>query len=189
MLSLLSHLSQYWMDGAVRTLEGVRRGLSEPFPLSEDPPSTTPYEVVYEGGKVRLRHYRAVGEPHTTPLLVVYSLIKRPFILDLQPGRSVVETLTKQGVEVYFIDWIPPARTDSWRGFDAYVNGDLADAVRAVQLHTGAEQVPLLGYCFGALLTTVYTALHPQTVENLVTLTLPLDMSPREIPLFGLLDK
>ena len=67
MLSLLSHLSQYWMDGAVRTLEGVRRGLSEPFPLSEDPPSTTPYEVVYEGGKVRLRHYRAVGEPHTTP--------------------------------------------------------------------------------------------------------------------------
>ena|SRR5947208_3413821 len=91
MLSLLSHLPQYWMDGAVRTLEGVRRGLSEPFPLSEDPPSTTPYEVVYEGGEVRLHHYRAVGEPHTTPLLVVYSLIKRPLILDLQPGGSLAQ--------------------------------------------------------------------------------------------------
>ena len=87
----MSHLPQYWMDGAVRTLEGVRRGLSEPFPLSEDPPSTTPYEVVYEGGKVRLRHYRAVGEPHTTPLLVVYSLIKRPLILDLQPGGGLAQ--------------------------------------------------------------------------------------------------
>ena len=189
MLSLLSHLPQYWMDGAVRTLEGVRRGLSEPFPLSEDPPSTTPYEVVYEGGKVRLRHYRAVGEPHTTPLLVVYSLIKRPFILDLQPGRSVVETLTKQGVEVYFIDWIPPLRTDSWRGFDAYVNGDLAKAVRAVQIREGVEQVSLLGYCFGGLLTTIYTALYPETVKNLITFTLPLDMSVRDLAMNAVIDK
>ena len=95
MLSLLSNLSQYWTDGAIRALEGFRRGLSEPFPLREDPPAVTPYEVVYEGGKVRLRHYRAAGERQSIPLLVVYALIKRPFILDLQPGRSAVETLTK----------------------------------------------------------------------------------------------
>ncbi|MEW6297783.1 MAG: alpha/beta fold hydrolase [Thermodesulfobacteriota bacterium] len=181
MLSLLSHLSQSWMDGTVRTLEGLRRGLSEPFPLHEDPPPTTPYEVVYEGGKVRLRHYRAAGTPRSTPLLVVYSLIKRPFILDLQPGRSVIETLTKQGFEVYLIDWIPPTRADSWRGFDAYVNSDLANSVRAIQIREDVERVSLLGYCFGGLLTTIYTALHPETVKNLITFTLPLDMGTREL--------
>ena len=180
-MSLFSELPRYWLTGTLRTLEGARRGLSDAFPLHEDPPPATPYEVVYEGGKVRLRHYHAVGKPQSTPLLIVYSLIKRPFILDLQRGRSMVETLTKQGLEVYFIDWIPPSRMDSWRGFDAYVNGDLANAVRAVQIREDVEQVSLLGYCFGGLLTTLYTALHPETVKNLITFTLPLDMSTREL--------
>jgi pimeloyl-ACP methyl ester carboxylesterase len=117
----------------------------------------------------------------------VYSLIKRPFILDLQPGRSVVEALTKQGFEVYMIDWVPPSRTDSWRGFDAYVNGGLANAVRAVQIREEVEQVSLLGYCFGGLLTTLYTALYPETVKNLITFTLPLDMSVQELSMNALL--
>jgi len=188
-MSLLSELSKYWMDGAIRTFDGFRRGMSDAFPLEEDPPSTTPYEVVYEGGKVRLRHYRAVGTPLSTPLLIVYSLVKRPFILDLQPGRSVVETLTKQGVEVYFIDWVPPSQADSWRGFDAYVNGDLANAVRAMQIREGVETVSLLGYCFGGLLTTLYTALYPQSVKNLINFTLPLDMSAGDLPMQALMGK
>src|SRR5262245_60942913 len=138
---MLNNLLQYWTDGAIRVLDGHRRGLSDPFPCNEDPPSVTPYTIVYEGGKVRLRHYRAVGEPWATPFLIVYAPIKRPFILDLQPGRSVVETLTKQGFEVYLIDWIPPTRNDSWRGFDAYVKSDLANAVQAVQSDTGVKRI------------------------------------------------
>jgi len=189
MLSLFSHLPQYWTDGAIRYLEGLRNGLTEPFPVREDPPPVTPYEVIYEEGKVRLRYYRAAGTSQAVPLLIVYALIKRPYILDLLPGKSVVQSLIDQGIDVYLTDWIPPTRADSWRGFAAYVNRDLANAVRAVQIHSGVEQVSLLGYCFGALLTTMYTALHPEAVENLITLTLPLDMSMREVPLFGLLDK
>jgi len=69
------------------------------------------------------------------------------------------------------------------------VNGDLDNAVRTVQFHAGVEQVPLLGYCLGGLLTTIYTALHPDKVARLITLTLPLDLSTPEIPFFGLLDK
>jgi polyhydroxyalkanoate synthase len=190
MLSLFNQLSQYWTDGAIRYLEGLRNGLTEPFPHREDPPPVTPYKVIYEGGKVRLRYYQAAGaSSQPVPLLLVYALIKRPFILDLLPGKSVVESLLNQGIDVYLTDWIPPTRTDSWRGFDAYVNGDLANAVRAVRIHSSVEQVSLLGYCFGGLLATMYTALHPEMVDNLITLTLPLDMSTREIPLFELLDK
>jgi poly[(R)-3-hydroxyalkanoate] polymerase subunit PhaC len=188
-MSLFNHLPQYWTDGAIRYLEGLRNGLNEPYPFAEDVPATTPYEVIHEEGKVRLRYYRSAASSQSTPLLIVYALIKRPYILDLLPGKSVVQNLLDQGIDVYLTDWIPPTRADSWRGFDAYVNGDVANAVRAVQIHAGVEQVPLLGYCFGGLLTTLYTALHPETVENLITLTLPLDMSAREIPLFGLLDK
>jgi polyhydroxyalkanoate synthase subunit PhaC len=189
MSSLFSELPRYWADGALRVLNGVRRGLSDPFPVHEDPPATTPYEVIYEGGKVRLRYYPAVDNPRPIPLLVVYALIKRPFILDLQPGRSVVEMLTTQGFEVYLIDWIPPTRAESWRGFDAYVNEDLVHAVQAVQQCTGVEHVSLLGYCFGSLLTTLYTALHPATVKHLITLTLPLDMGVRTLPFYNLIGR
>jgi polyhydroxyalkanoate synthase subunit PhaC len=101
----------------------------------------------------------------------------------------VIETLTKQGVEVYFIDWLPPTRADSWRGFDAYINGDLANAVQAVQIREEVEEVSLLGYCFGGLLTTIYTALYPEAVKNLINFTLPLDMSVKELPMQALMDK
>jgi polyhydroxyalkanoate synthase len=189
MLSLINHLSQYWADGAIRSLEGFRRSLTEPFPLDEDPPPVTPYEVIYAARKMRLRYYRATGQSRPIPLLLVYPLIKRPYILDLVPDKSVVQSLSGQGIDLYLTDWIPPTRSDSWRGFEAYVNGDLDNAVRAVQCHAGVEQVPLLGYCLGGLLTTIYTALHPEKVASLITLTLPLDLSTREIPFFGLLDK
>jgi polyhydroxyalkanoate synthase len=48
------------------------------------------------------------------------------------------------------------------------------------------DKVSLLGYCFGGLLSTLYTALHPKTVKNLLTLTLPLDWSKQDIPFFNL---
>ncbi len=179
-MSAISEVASYWMEGALRTLDAFRTGFGATM---DDPPPTTPSRVIYESGLVRLRHYEARGTAHHTPVLLIYSLIKRPFILDLQPGRSVVEVLVKQGFDVYLIDWIPPRREDKWRGFDAYVNQDIADAVRAIQIHSGVEQISILGYCFGALLATMYTALHGANVKNLVALTIPFDTSVRRLPI------
>ena len=94
----------------MRTLEAFVQGYGSP---QTDPPATTPYEVAYEGGMLRLRHYRPAERRHKSPLLIVYALIKRPFILDLQPGKSVVESLLRQGFEIYLTDWLSPARKDS----------------------------------------------------------------------------
>ena len=79
-MSLLSDVTKYWMEGTVRSLEGWRRGLMDTYPVEEDPTPTTPYNVVYEGGMIRLRHYPTQGQRLHTPLLLTYSLIKRPFI-------------------------------------------------------------------------------------------------------------
>lgn len=189
MRSLMNQLPHYWMDGAMRSLMGMRNGLTEPFPYREDPPPVTPYTVIATEGKMRLRYYQAAPQVQRDALLIVYPLIKRPFILDLVPGKSVIHSLVSQGTDVYLTDWIPPTRADSWRGFDAYVNGDVATAVRIVQEHAGVEQVSVLGYCFGALLASMYTALHPRTVDRLITLTLPFDFQTHDIPLFGLIGK
>jgi len=186
-VSLFNDVAGYWLDGAVRTLDAIGRGFGSQ--VSADPPPVTPYSVIYEGGKVSLRHYRAPNRIHATPIILVYALIKRPFVLEMQPGKSVVESLLKQGFEVYLTDWIPPTKEDAWRGFDAYVNQDLANAVRAVQIEENVEQVHVLGYCFGALLSLLYTALHPENVKNLVTLAIPFDMGVRELSIYNLMDQ
>jgi len=186
MLDFLRDFSVSWFDGAARSADSFRRSLASLYPVHEDPPPTTPFEVLYEGGRLRLRYYRPVGKPLSTPLLIVYALIKRPFILDLQPGVSVIDNLTRQGIPVYLTDWLPPTPADAWRGFDAYVNGDLVSAVQTVQDHANVNQVSLLGYCFGGLLSAIYTALHPHTVKQLITLSIPLDWSQQDIPFFNL---
>ncbi len=179
-MSAISSIAGYWMEGALRTLDAVRTGFGT---AASDPPPVTPSRVIYEGGKVRLRHYAPAEPTHRTPLLLVYSLIKRAFILDLYPGRSVIENLVGQGFDVYLIDWVPPTPADTWRGFDAYVNQDIANAVRAIRIYSGAERVSIIGYCFGALLSLIYAALYDETVKNLVALTIPLDFSQRRLPI------
>lgn len=176
----------YWLDGALRTLDGLQRGFNSTV---SDPPAVTPYRVVFETGKLRLRRYAAMGVAHRTPVLVVYALVKRPFVLDMQPGRSVVEFLTQAGFDVYLTDWMPPNPTDTWRGFDAYVNGDLAKAVRAIRAMERVDRVTVLGYCLGSLLSLVYTALYPQNVRNLITATTPFDMSVRDLPIYKLVER
>ena len=180
-MSAISQVASFWMEGAIRSLDAFRTGFGTAM---DDPPAATPSRVIYESGLVRLRHYAAKGPAHhRTPLLLIYSLIKRPFILDLQPGRSVIERLVDSGFDVYLIDWIAPRAADKNAGFDEYVNRHIANAVRAVQIHSGVEKVSILGYCFGALLAIIYTALHGRNVKNLVTLTIPLDASTRELPI------
>jgi polyhydroxyalkanoate synthase len=181
----LNDIAGYWFDGAMRTLEAFGRGFGSP---ATDPVPVTPYEVTYEGGKVRLRHYTPAERIYKTPILIVYALIKRPYILDLQPDKSVVRNLLKQGFEVYLVDWLPPTKADAGLGLDGYVNEELAQAVRAVQLDQGVEQVQMLGYCFGALLSLLYTALHVENIKNLVTLTIPFDLGVRELPIYNLVD-
>jgi polyhydroxyalkanoate synthase subunit PhaC len=183
--TLLADLVDSWWEGARWTVGAISRELGASAP---DPPAVTPYQVIYAGGKLRLRHYRATGFARSTPVVLVYSLIKRPFVLDLEPGKSVVEKLTSQGFDVFLTDWLPPTSSDSWRGFQAYVSQDLAAGVREVQLRGGVERVTILGYCLGSILGLTYTALHPRDVKNLVSLALPLDTSVRGSSVYSLID-
>src|SRR4051812_23246614 len=53
----------------------------------------TPKDVVWQGGRSKLWHYRNDDVRHSPPLLIVFSLISRSYILDLTPGNSFVEQL------------------------------------------------------------------------------------------------
>ena len=167
--------AEEWTTG--NKMDASCRSLFSRSYVRDDLSFSTSSRIVYEGGKLRLRHYAPVEPAHSTPILFVYALTKRAFILDLAPGRSVVQSLAQQGFHVYLTDWIPPGSGDSSRGLEAYVNEDLVNAVQVIAAERGTSQVSIIGYCLGALLGVIYTALHPWHVRNLVALTVPLEMS------------
>jgi len=135
--------------------------------------STTPYEVVYEEDRVSLKHYRPEKIRLKTPLLVIYALINRETMLDLQPQRSVVESLLKQGVEVFMVDWGYPTRKDQFLTIGDHVNGYIANIVEFICKKNGVPQVNIMGICMGGVFSVIYTALHADRVKNLVTTVTP----------------
>ena len=59
--------------------------------------ATTPCDVVYEEDRVKLKHYKPATKIQLNrPLLLVYALINRETMLDLQPGKSVVQNFLQE---------------------------------------------------------------------------------------------
>jgi poly[(R)-3-hydroxyalkanoate] polymerase subunit PhaC len=138
--------------------------------------ATTPKDEVWREDKVTLYRYRPLAEAKVkTPVLIVYGLIGRYTMADLQEDRSLVRNLLKLGVDLYVVDWGNPSRADRWLTIDDYVDDYLAGAVAEISRRHGIDKVSLLGICEGGVFTTCYAALHPDTVKNMVLTITPID--------------
>ena len=134
----------------------------------------TAFEVVYQEDRVKLKHYLPRKKiSYKTPLLVVYALINRETMLDLQPGRSVVERFLDAGIDLYMIDWGYPTRKDRFQGFDDHINGYMDNIVDFIRDKHGVDKVNLMGICMGGTFSVIYSALHPEKIKNLVTTVTP----------------
>jgi polyhydroxyalkanoate synthase subunit PhaC len=137
----------------------------------------TPREPVYSEDKLVLYRYEAPeGEPRRpVPLLVVYALVNRPYMADLQEDRSTIKGLLRTGQDVYLIDWGYPDHADCVLTLDDYINGYLDRCVDHLCAAHDTDQVNLLGICQGGTFSLCYAALHPEKVRNLVTMVTPVD--------------
>jgi poly[(R)-3-hydroxyalkanoate] polymerase subunit PhaC len=123
-----------------------------------------------------LHHYRPLAPIKVSPqVLIVYGLIGRYTMADLQEDRSLVRNLLKLGVDLYVVDWGNPTRADRWLTLDDYIDGYLDEVVREVARRHKVEKVNLLGICEGGVFTTCYAALHPDAVKNMVITITPID--------------
>ena len=137
---------------------------------------TTPKEVVWRKDKVELYHYRPVKKKRARPpLLIVYALLNKPYILDLEPKRSVVESLLNKGIDVYLIYWGSPGEEDRHLCTEDYVEGYLNDVVDWILESQGLEKISLMGYCIGGTLASIYASIHPEKIQNLVIMAAPIE--------------
>ncbi|MDE2349296.1 MAG: class III poly(R)-hydroxyalkanoic acid synthase subunit PhaC, partial [Gammaproteobacteria bacterium] len=133
-------------------------------------------DVVWRGGKLALYRYRPIARPAVSvPVLIVYALVNRPHMMDLQPDRSLIRGLLSSGLDVYLIDWGYPDGADRFTTLADYIEGYLDDCVQWMLSAHSAKQVTLLGVCQGGVLSLCYAALHPERVRNLITMVTPVD--------------
>jgi polyhydroxyalkanoate synthase len=141
----------------------------------------TPKDLVFRRGTLRLYHYRPqCDEVYRVPVLLVMSLISKPYILDLAPGQSLIEFLLQRGFDVYMIDWGVPRPEDKRLRLEDYVLDFIPECVERVREHSGEHEVSIAGYCMGGLLSVMYAALHPAGpagggLRNLACFTTPID--------------
>jgi polyhydroxyalkanoate synthase len=112
----------------------------------------TPGEVVFRNEVVEIIQYTPSTEVvHSVPLLVVWSVINRYYILDLAPDRSFIEYALSEGFQVFVTSWRNPDREHGHWNLDTYAQA-LLDAMDAVQEITGSERIGTVGLCAGGQL-------------------------------------
>jgi polyhydroxyalkanoate synthase len=173
--------------GTADPFDAARRGARILLEGATIATGQTPKTVVWSRNKARLYHYVSPAVPRfRVPLLLVYALINRPYVLDLLPGNSFVEYLVGQGFDVFLLDWGVPGEEDADLAFDDYVLDYVATAVRQVARATRTDGVTLFGYCMGGTMAAMYTALAaPGRVRNLALLTSPVGFAPGTAGLLG----
>ena len=82
---------------------------------------------------------------HPVPLLLVFALMNRPYILDLRPGHSFVEYMVNQGYDLYLLDWGAPGPEDKNLKFDDYTLDYMPRAIRKMKAISGVGGVQPAG--------------------------------------------
>ncbi len=168
------HITQEMLDYAKKLGEGMET-LSNLGPIET---GVTPRDPVYEEDKLVLYRYRHPnGEPphNPVPVLIVYALVNRPYMTDLQENRSLVRGLLDAGLDVYLIDWGYPDRADRFLTLDDYINGYINRCVDVICRQHQRERINVLGICQGGTFSLCYAAIHPHKVNNLITMVTPID--------------
>jgi len=120
--------------------------------------ATTAGAVVFRSEVLELIQYRPQREKvRQYPLLMVPPVINKFYILDLAPGRSLVEYLLREGQQVFVISWRnPDARHRDW-GLDVYGQAIL-DALGAIEDISASPRSSLFATCSGGILAAMTLA-------------------------------
>ncbi|MCU1642188.1 MAG: poly(3-hydroxyalkanoate) synthetase [Nocardia sp.] len=121
--------------------------------------AATPGSVVLRTEVFELIQYTPQTEQvRTIPLLMVPPVINKYYVMDIAPGRSMIEYFLSQGQQVFAISWRNPNAAQRDWGFDTYGQA-IIDALDAVERITGCERTHLQASCSGGILAAM-TAAH-----------------------------
>jgi polyhydroxyalkanoate synthase len=138
--------------------------------------ATSPKDLVLQEDSISLYHFHPQTQIKCpVPLLITYALVNRETMMDLEEGRSLIRNLLDLGLDIYIITWGYPSRTDRYVTLDDYIDMYMDDCVEHVRKETGSDTVNLMGVCQGGTFSTIYSALYPEKIRNLIAMVTPID--------------
>ena len=156
----------------------ARNGLKHLAGVGRPEVGCSPKDVVWRRDKVQLYRYHSPGPTLGPPILLVMSLVSKPYVLDLRPGNSFVEALVGRGFDVYMIDWGTPDAADADNSFETYCDEYIPFACAAAMRTSGADELHVFGYCFGGVLSLIFAAGHPEIpLRTLSLMATPVDFA------------
>ena len=157
--------------------QNFSKGMKNLLDSEEISAGVTPREEIYSEDKLKLYRYQgSAGVVQAkTPLLIVYALVNRPYMADIQEDRSAIRGLLDAGQDVYLIDWGYPDRADRFLNLDDYINGYIDRCVDVIRERHELEKINVLGICQGGVFSLCYSTLHQHKVKNLITMVTPVD--------------
>lgn len=138
-------------------------------------PKESTYRVVSTSPGVRLRHYGAVSSDgsDSPALLIVPAPIKRPYIWDIAPEKSIVCRAKAQGFDVYMVEWTEPGEREASFGLKDYAGTMINHCVDVIARHSPQSPVFLAGHSLGGTFAALYAAYQPERVAALILLEAP----------------
>jgi polyhydroxyalkanoate synthase len=116
----------------------------------------TPGSVVYRSGLIELIQYSPqTPNTYAVPLLFCPPWINKFYIMDLAPGKSLIEWAVQHGHTCFAISYRNADKSMSELGFRDYLFQGPLDAVRVVRDITGAPAVNTVSVCLGGTLTAL----------------------------------
>jgi polyhydroxyalkanoate synthase len=176
-LDLAFRAGQEMYKAGLIAVVNARRQQRGRQPVAWPQVAATPTDVLWtEGGARLLRYRRATPPTARTPILLVCSLINRPYVLDLLEERSVVRRLLERGHDVWLLDWGTPGPADSGRGLEDYALNQLPRAAAVVTTQARSQELHILGYCMGGTFSLMAIAAGRLPAASLVAMAMPVAM-------------
>ncbi|UQX11653.1 PHA/PHB synthase family protein [Candidatus Mycobacterium methanotrophicum] len=118
--------------------------------------AATPGSVVYRSDLIELIQYSPqTPDVYAVPLLFCPPWINKYYIMDLAPGKSLIEWAVQHGHTCFAISYRNPDKSMSDLGFRDYLFGGPLDALRVVREITGTPSVNTVSVCLGGTLTAL----------------------------------
>ena len=141
----------------LRHNQGMPRQVdSSPFRVGENV-GATPGQVVYRNEVVEIIQYAPTTPTvHAVPLLIVWSVINRYYVLDLAKDRSFIEYAVSQGLQVFVTSWRNPGPKHGDWDLDTY-----AEALHPALLTAARAATDAAGVVDGRSIAAVFSWLRP----------------------------
>ena len=117
-----------------------------------------------------LQYQPTTEQVSARPLLIIPPPINRFYVVDLSPGRSFVEYAVSQGISTFLLSWRNPTAEQGEWNLDNYAQR-VSDAIDTVREVSGSDDVNVIGFCAGGIITTTLlnhlTAIGDERVHSM----------------------